>query len=91
MNYTKKDISNALSRSSSITKIESHLFVDIFLNLLKEESKNKIIKISNFGTFMYKSSPKRIGRNPKTKKEYVIHPAKKLTFIPSIRLKKFIN
>ena len=60
-----------------------------FITLI--ENKNKHINISNFGTFTYKETPKRIGRNPKTLQEFDIKPRQKLTFRPSKEVKQNIN
>ena len=49
------------------------------------------INIQNFGTFMNKTTPKRIGRNPKTGEEYSINPRIKKVFKPSEEIKKLIN
>ena len=49
------------------------------------------MNISNFGTFIYKKTPSRIGRNPKTLKEFKIKPRQKLTFRPSHEVKQNIN
>ena len=54
-------------------------------------AKNRFVKISNFGTFYYHKSPKRIGRNPKTKKEFLINEMSKLSFKSSGNLKNLIN
>ena len=47
--------------------------------------------MSNFGSFIYKKTPKRIGRNPKTLEEFVIKPRQKLTFKPSEEVKQNLN
>jgi nucleoid DNA-binding protein len=49
------------------------------------------VKISGFGSFVYKTTPKRIGRNPNTNESYEIKAFKRLVFKPSSRLKKIIN
>ena len=49
------------------------------------------VKISNFGTFYEHTSPKRIGRNPKTKEEFIIKKRKKLAFKSSSFVKKSLN
>ena len=40
---------------------------------------------------MYKKTPKRIGRNPKTLQEFEIRSRQKLTFKPSDEVKQNIN
>ena len=47
--------------------------------------KKSNVKLSNFGTFSYKLTPERIGRNPKTKKEFIIKEQKNLVFHLQIR------
>ena len=54
-------------------------------------SKKSNVKLSNFGTFSYKLTPERIGRNPKTKKEFIIKEQNKFSFSPSNKIKKLIN
>ena len=53
--------------------------------------KNKLVKISGFGTFEVIHTKQRIGRNPKTLEEYVIPSIQKVRFTLSPKLKKIIN
>ena len=55
------------------------------------DNKRSNININKFGTFIYKKTPKRIGRNPKTLQEFVIKPREKLIFKPSEEVKQNIN
>ena len=80
MNKTKKDIANEITKDIDITNKNAKFFLDSFLNLIKINLKKKQVKLSNFGTFELYLSPKRIGRNPKTLKSYIIHNHK-LIFI----------
>ncbi len=64
--------------------------LESFIDIIKSNS-SKNIKISNFGTFSVKTTPERVGRNPKTKKEYIISKRKKLTFQASSVVKKNLN
>ena len=61
------------------------------ISLIKSNSVNKTIKISNFGSFYYKKTPKRVGRNPKTKEIFPIHARSKLTFLSSNKVKNLFN
>ena len=69
---------------------DSKAILESFLKIIKS-NKSKIVKISNFGSFYTHESPKRMGRNPKTKKEYVIPKRKKLVFKASTNLKNILN
>ena len=91
MSFGKKDICNNISSKAQITKGISKDFFENFLNLVSLNSKNGIVKISNFGTFYIKNSPQRLGRNPKTKEEFVISKRSKLFFKPSNRIRSLIN
>jgi nucleoid DNA-binding protein len=59
--------------------------------MIKSESNSSDVKISNFGTFMNKVTPERIGRNPKTGEEHVISERVKLNFIVSNKVKEQLN
>ena len=59
--------------------------------MLIKENKYTQGKISNFGTFYIHESPKKIGRNPITKEEFIIQKRKKLAFKASSLIKSEIN
>lgn len=93
MTITKRHITKKITEDTGIKIKESDDLLDSFLkkiiNIGFKDS--KIVKISNFGSFKNKKSPKRIGRNPKTKELYIIHPREKLIFHPSTRIREDIN
>ena len=91
MSFGKKDICNNISSKALISKDKSKEILRNFLNLVTSKSKSRIVKISNFGTFYTKSTPKRLGRNPKTKEEFVISKRSKLFFKPSNKIRSIIN
>lgn len=62
--------------------------IDIIINGLQSDKK---VKIHNFGTFILNRKNSRIGRNPKTKKEYNISSRNVITFKASKVLIKYIN
>ena len=62
--------------------------VDIIIEGLQSDKK---VKIHNFGTFKLNKKNSRIGRNPKTKKEYNIASRNVITFKASKILLKYIN
>ena len=73
-----------------LSQKDSLFFVQHFFKILVDNKTNNI-NINRFGTFSYKKTPKRIGRNPKTLKEFQIKPRYKITFKASEEIKKNIN
>ena len=91
MSFGKKDICNNISSKALISKDKSKEILRNFLNLVTSKSKSRIVKISNFGTFYTKSTPQRLGRNPKTKEEFIISKRSKLFFKPSNKIRRIMN
>jgi nucleoid DNA-binding protein len=91
MSLTKNNIINYLKKNSSLSVGEASSIFESFLSLIKSKSKSKSIKLSGFGTFSFKKTPKRAGRNPKTKDSYIIPELYKLNFKPSSKVKEQIN
>jgi len=85
-----KDLSEKTGYSSNYSKkVINDLVVSILQNI-----KNGNFNLKNIGSFSVLSKKARIGRNPKTKKEYVISQRKSISFKPSksllTKLNKFI-
>ena len=91
MSLGKKDISINISTKAHMPLSTSSEILNSFLELVKQKSKSSSIKLSNFGTFYYKSSPSRIGRNPKTKETFPISKRSKLTFKSSNSVRNIFN
>ena len=74
------------------SKHVSESLIDEFFSLillnLKEE---KIVKLSNFGTFKLRVKNPRIGRNPKTREKKEISKRNVVLFKPSKEFKILIN
>ena len=90
MGFGKKDIVKNISSETFLSYSKSEAILNSFLNVIKNNRVKKI-KISKFGSFYLHSSPQRIGRNPKTKQEFVIKKRKKFVFKPSSYIKKLLN
>ena len=90
MSITKKDLAKNISNKLGLSQKDSLFFVNSFFKSIVNNSK-AALNISNFGSFSYKKTPKRIGRNPKTLEEFNIKPRVKLSFKPSDEIKKNIN
>ena len=74
-----------------MTNLLSSEILNCFINLIKSNSVNKTIKNVNFGSFYYKKTPRRIGRNPKTKETFPIPARSKLTFLSSRKVREIFN
>ena len=91
MGINKKNISASVSSKIDTSLDLSSSILDAFIELIIINSKDKIIKISQFGSFCYKNSPKRVGRNPMTGESFAITKRSKLTFNTSNRVRKILN
>ena len=91
MSFGKKDICTNISSKAQTSKDTSKKFFEKFLNLVIINSKLKTVKLANFGTFYFKVTPRRLGRNPKTKEEFFISKRSKLFFTSSKKIKRVIN
>ena len=91
MSLGKKDIINNISSKAQINKHTSKIIFNIFTGIILDESRSKTVKVSNFGSFIRRSTPKRLGRNPQTKEEFIITSRTKLYFKPSNVVKELIN
>ena len=70
LNLTKKDLVNAVYMQIGFSKqISESLIEEFFSLILINLEKEKVVKISNFGTFFLRTKNSRIGRNPKTKEK----------------------
>ena len=91
MKHTKQTISKNISNELKISLGTSKLICSSFIDILKKQGKLNNIKIHEFGTFFIHKTPKRLGRNPKTKESYIIHPRIKINFKTSNKIKDTIN
>ena len=91
MNLSKNNIVKNIAKKSLVSAGEASDILESFLLLIKGEAKLKSVKLSSFGSFSFKKTPKRLGRNPKTNDSYIIPVLNKLNFKPSNKIKENIN
>ena len=91
MSLGKKDIEKNISSKTQLSLNISSKFLNSFLSIIKEKSATNIIKISNFGTFRFEKTKSRLGRNPKTKENFLIQSFLKLKLKPSQKIKDILN
>ena len=92
INLTKKDLVNSVYMQLGFSKLISENLIDDFFQIIIDNLiKEKILKLSKFGTFSIRQKKSRIGRNPKTKENKVISERKVVLFKPSKEFKEFVN
>ena len=92
VNLTKKDLVNLIYMQLGFSKqISENLIDDFFQTIINNLYKEKILKLSKFGTFIIRQKKSRIGRNPKTKEEKIINERNVVLFKPSKEFKDFVN
>ena len=92
INLTKKDLVNLVYMQLGFSKqISENLIDDFFQTIIGNLSKEKILKLSKFGTFSIRQKNSRVGRNPKTKEEKIIKERNVVLFKPSKEFKEYIN
>ena len=90
-NYTKSDISKQITNKVGVSHRYSQQLTEDLLEIIKNIVKRKDLNIKNFGTFKILNKKERIGRNPKTKEEFLIKSRKSISFIASKNLLANIN
>ena len=91
MNFIKNNIIKNIAKKSLVSSGEASGILESFLLLIKGKAKLKSVKLNSFGSFSFKKTPKRLGRNPKTKDSYIIPMLNKLNFKSSSKIKEKIN
>ena len=92
INLTKKDLINSIYMQIGFSKkISENLLEDTLKCITSNIVNSKKLKLSNFGTFTFRSKKSRIGRNPKTKEKKLISNRNVVLFKPSNELKNYIN
>ena len=90
-NLTKIELAKGLSKTSGYPTTFSSKVINDLIKICTEMIKNNELTLKNIGTFKLISKKKRIGRNPKTKEEYLINKRKSISFRASKNLSKFLN
>ena len=90
-NLKKIDIIKDLSEKSGYSSNYSKKVINDLIESILQNIKNGNFNLKNIGSFSVISKKARIGRNPKTKKEYVISQRKSVSFKASKSLLTKLN
>ena len=87
-NYTKNDLIKQISKKTGFSKSISKKLIDDFIEIIIQNIIENRLILKNLGSFKLLKKKERLGRNPKTKKEFIISSRKSLSFLAS---KKLLN
>ena len=90
-NLTKKEISKNLSHKTGYPLSLSKKLVNNLIDIMCKQVKKNSLMIKNLGSFNLIEKNQRIGRNPKTKEEFVITRRKSISFSSSKNLTNSLN
>ena len=90
-NITKVDFFRNINNKTGFPISISKKIVDDLLIICAEMIKNNELVFKNIGTFKLSKKNERIGRNPKTKEEFLISKRKSIRFVVSKNLDKILN
>ena len=91
INLKKKDIVKDLSKKIGFSSNYSKKIIDDLIHIILINIKTGNFNLKDIGTFKIISKKERLGRNPKTKKEYIISKRKSVTFTQSKILLNVVN
>ena len=83
---TRENLATQLSEEFGIAYTIAYQKIDLILNLWASSLINSDLSISSLGSFKIYQKNSRLGRNPKTKEEYIIKSRKVISFKKSKNL-----
>ena len=92
----KKDFKNIdlvkdLSLKTGYSQSYSKKIIDDLINIFIQNIKSGNLNLKNIGSFKVLNKKERIGRNPKTKEEFIITSRKSLSFTSSKKIIDNLN
>ena len=83
---TRESIAKQISIEFGIAYSTVYKKIDKILEIWTKEMVRSDLSINNIGSFKIKKKNERIGRNPKTKEEYIIKSRRVISFKKSTKL-----
>lgn len=88
----KREVVEFVCKETSLTKTDAIHAIKATVKAIRETIKgDSKISLSGLGTFRGKSRKSRIGRNPKTGETIQIPAGRKISFKPSLSLRKLVK
>ena len=90
-NIKKKDLIKNISFKTGLSyNLSKKIFSDLVSALINNINNGGLI-LKNIGSFRIIDKKQRIGRNPKTREEFLISPRKTISFTPSKKINKILK
>ena len=89
--FKKIDLIKDLSLKTGYSQNYSKKIVDDLVNIFIQNIKSGNLNLKNIGSFKLLNKKERIGRNPKTKEEFIITSGKSLSFTSSKKIIDNLN
>ena len=83
---TRESIAKQISIEFGIAYSTAYKKIDKILEIWTKDMVHSYLSINNIGSFKIKKKNERIGRNPKTKEEYIIESRRVISFKKSTKL-----
>ena len=87
----KNDIIETLCKKTGYSQAFSKKIIDDLIVVLINNIKFGKLTLKNIGSFKIINKKERIGRNPKTKEQFIISARKTISFIHSKKILKDLN
>ena len=91
ISFKKIDLSKNISKKIGVSVSLSKKLTEDLLEILSNKIKDNDLNLKNVGSFRIIYKKDRIGRNPKTKEEFMIRSRKSISFTASKNLIEKIN
>ena len=85
-NLKKIDLAKRLSNKTGYSVNFSKKLINDLVEIIVLNIKKENLTLKNIGSFKKKNKKQRIGRNPKTKEEFIINSRKSISFTSSSKL-----
>ena len=89
--FKKIDLVKDLSLKTGYSQSYSKKIVDDLISIFVQNIKSGNLNLKNIGSFKLLNKKERIGRNPKTKEEFIITSRKSLSFTSSKKIIDNLN
>ena len=90
-NSKKLDLAKDLSQDLGYSNNFSKKLVEDLINIFIKNIKNGDLNLKNIGSFKIVDKKERIGRNPRTKEEFIISSRKSIIFKSSKKILNYLD